>query len=196
MGMITPAWNLGSFVPSLTGSNLVGYVRFQVPLSAITGQGYLVELAGEGEPDELTQYNYFETSRGYVTVHAIGPVDDSISDQWRTNFFGSVDAPLSAAAADPDGDGVPNVVEFRDGTSPIVNNFRLQVSYSFPNGKNTVLLEWFGSSGLKYSVEASDTLQANSWLPVAASITGQGGMLQFTNQSALSPQFYRVRIVP
>ena len=40
------------------------------------------------------------------------------SDEWKIRFFGSTTNPAAADNADPDGDGVPNWMEFLAGTDP------------------------------------------------------------------------------
>jgi hypothetical protein len=195
VGSYSPAWSVDSFSPALTGSNFIGNVRFTIPLTATTGQRYLIQLTGDGSPDLNTQYDFFETSRAYVSVHSAGPVDDAISDQWREHFFGSVDSALSAAYEDPDGDGAPNIVEFRDGTSPVANNLRVKVT-PVTAGESSILIKWFGAFGVKYAVEASATLKADSWTTMTPSITGQGAETQLLYQNLSTPQFYRVRALP
>ncbi|MBT6038977.1 MAG: hypothetical protein HOH17_06910, partial [Halieaceae bacterium] len=47
---------------------------------------------------------------------------DGLPDAWMTEFFGNSDptaSPNFAAGADPDGDGVSNIDEFRIGTNPM-----------------------------------------------------------------------------
>ncbi len=197
-GSVTCAWNLDAFSPNLSGSNLLGHIRFAIPNTAITGQGYVIEFSrADGSPNDHTQYEW-ETARGYVTVHAnSGVARDTISDQWKLHFFGSADAALASPTGDVDGDGASNQAEFIDGTSPIANDLHLRVTHR-PNAGNNLTLTWFGSTGVKYAVEALASLQANSWQPTAAnSIPGQGGMLQFEQPNGPAPsQFYRVRIVP
>jgi hypothetical protein len=195
-GSVSCGWNLGAFNPPLTGNTLLGYVQFTVPTLSFTGQSYLVEFNNaDGSPDLDTQYN-FEASRTYLNVSLDTNVpDDSISDEWKIAFFGSVDSPLAGANMDPDGDGASNLTEFRDGTNPLVNNLQLQAARSAKAGSSLVL-QWFGASGLNYSVEGSSGL-FKDWSPVVtSSLPGQGGMLQFTNQNSAAIQFYRVRIVP
>jgi len=194
-GSISCAWNLGAFNPALTGNTLIGYIQFTVPTLAFTGQNYLIQFSGaDGSPDLNTQYN-FETSRTFLNVSLESNVaDDAISDEWKIAFFGSVDEPMAAANLDPDGDGATNLAEFRDGTNPLVNNFRMQVTQGAGPGGN-LTLQWFGASGLNYSVEGSTGIK--DWTPVApSSIPGQGGTLQFITQNSGAFRFYRVRIVP
>lgn len=88
-------------------------------------------------------------------------------ERWRTHYFGSPSDTGSAAfAADPDGDGIINLVEFAFGLSPLVGSSlpeftrdgdSLSVSFTVPEGAAEMIL---------YSAEWSSGLSSGPWTPI------------------------------
>ena len=95
-------------------------------------------------------------------------------ETWRSRYFGTTDNSGNAAnTADPDGDGVPNLVEYAFGLDPTlassaalpqVQNSGGNLTYTFttPNGV----------SGITYGAQSSTTLAAGSWQAVTDTGTG------------------------
>jgi hypothetical protein len=51
--------------------------------------------------------------------------------------------------------------------------------------------------GQKYQVEFKDDLNQANWIPLGNTLTGNGGVLLFTNVLDESPQrFFRLRMLP
>ena len=88
-----------------------------------------------GEAPGFAKAGFFRVSDLARTAPGAGPPDawykflgpaadtfssqnDSVPDWWRLLHWGSALDPASAADADPDGDGLPNALEFALGTSP------------------------------------------------------------------------------
>jgi hypothetical protein len=103
------AWNVGEFDPPLQGSNVVGHIRFRIPVNAPYGACYSINFANaDGSPDLNTQYD-FESLPGCAWIQVAFPVSSrAISVEWKTNFFATVNSPRADPTADPDGDGIPN----------------------------------------------------------------------------------------
>ena len=67
-----------------------------------------------------------ETRSASVTVGGPAVPASICSDDWKLHFFDSLTDPRAADTADPDGDGMPNWMEFLAGTSPIDPTSKLQ----------------------------------------------------------------------
>jgi hypothetical protein len=198
---VAVAWDVGGFNPSLVDSNVIGSLRFRVPLSAGPGASYAISFAfADGSPDENTQYD-FETRRSWVYVLTPAPTSpDPITDEWRIRFFGRVENPLAAPGEDPDGDGFSNLAEYVAGTHPVDATSRLQLlapEARVVADQLSVAVRWLSAPGKTYTVEVTDDLINPSWKPLAERHPGDG---QVTEVLDLNPspqqQFYRLRLAP
>ena len=175
--------------------SLLGSVEFIVPATATEGQSYTIRFSAvDGAPDIRTQYD-LESLPGNVWVNspALAP-DEVISDEWKLKFFGSLNNPLGANGADPDGDGVKNIDEYRAGKQPTklhLHGFSSERSEGQNGG--SFKLRWFAESGRSYVVERSGDL--STWSSVAGQIAGNSDIKEI-NDSAASAEtfFYRVRV--
>jgi hypothetical protein len=119
-----------------------------------------------------------------------------ISDQWRTNFFGSVTSSLGDADADPDGDGFTNLQEYLAGTDPSSALSRLQFLpvTPFATGTNAMQISWLSAPGKVYWLESASTLNAATWT-VLTNMTGDGYVQSVNaNRFGAKTQFYRLRV--
>lgn len=104
-------------------------------------------------------------------------------ENWRQTWFGNASATGSAAdTADPDGDGVPNLVEFAIGSDPthatkapgqiVHNGGNLEFTYQRADAAIT--------DGISFNVEWSDSLLPNSWNSsgVSETILSDNGTIQ------------------
>lgn len=195
------AWSLvpaPAFVPALTGSNLIGTIHFTVPASAASGSIYTLRFLNvDGAPNLTNQYNLESIPASlWVGCNAQRPAD-LISEQWRTNFFGSLTNVLADAFADPDGDGEPNWKEYLTGTNPTNNLSRLQVLASHWTNAPTrgLVVTWLSAPGKAYTVERSDRANGTNWQTVASGILGDGRTSSCYDPNANGPiQFYRIRL--
>ena len=125
------AWSLAqNQLPSALMKNYtLGHLVVTIPWNAQPGQQYRVRfLNADGAPDLKTQYDFETLSASiWVGTPAQQP-QGNITDEWKQYFFGSLDNPWSAPEADPDGDGVINSDEYRQGTNPV--KLRLQTAVS------------------------------------------------------------------
>jgi hypothetical protein len=193
-------WSLlDPFSPALTGSNLLGTISFQVPADALLGQSYTLRfLAVGGAPDldTLYQLESIPGSAWVATAPATPPAQTS--DEWKTNFFGSLTNALAADKADPDGDGVANWQEYLAGTDPTNPLSNLKFSGASPVAGNPrgVALSWLTAPGRKYVLESAPALGGTSWTGVSTNL-GDGDALQLvlTNYPG-NAVFYRIRLQP
>lgn len=189
------AWALGSFLQPLQGSNLLGYVTFQIPSDAKAGARYSVQvLAADGAVDSQTGLS-LESASGTAWVQSgpTGPVH-LVSDQWKTNFFCSASKLESDEEADPDHDGVPNWQEYLAGTNPTNALSRLEFS-STGVQSDQIVLRWKGAPGRVYVIERSIALTGAPWIPVSTNVCAEAEISGMAaSLSTAESQFYRIRL--
>ena len=187
-------WPLDSLAKKpLQGSNLLGYINFQIPIDAKAGQRYSVQLlAPDGAADYQTGLS-LESATGFAWVLS-GPttLPHIISDQWKANFFGS--ATNGDSEADPDHDGIPNWQEYLAGTNPTNALSRLEFADAGLDG-NCIIVRWQGAPGRVYVIECSTALFGAPWMPAAtnacaATDSGTMDAVFLTEKS----RFYRIRL--
>jgi hypothetical protein len=126
------------------------------------------------------------------TVALSGTVTDGPTythqELWRFANFGSYSSDASAAdSADPDGDGLSNLMEYALGTGPnssgvipavlALNGANLEYTYT----RSTAAKD----NGVTYQIEWSETLEAGSWSSetVTQEITSTQGALETVKAS-------------
>jgi sugar lactone lactonase YvrE len=189
-------WNVSSFNPPLTGRQLIGQIRFTIPLTATAHQVYRVRFSTvDGAPDLGHEYN-FESHPGLVFVQDENhqPVDP-ITDEWRTKFFGSTTNPDADAMADPDGDHIPNWQEFLAGTDPTNPDSKLELHRPglHPDHKG-LSISWLTAPGKTYVVETATSIDATVWTVVATGIAGDGNFHEIVDALRTEGAFYRIRL--
>ena len=192
-------WTLGSFSYQSRSSNFIGWVSFTVPATALSGQTYAVSFANaDGSPDLNTQYD-FESRSATVAVNAASPPASICPDDWKIYFFGSPANPAAADNADPDGDGVPNWMEYLTGTDPTSPQSRLQLSISaLPTGKNPMptQLNWLTAPGKAYELQSRENLADGNWTTMAI-VSGDGSVTNLTDTNPpATTRYYRLYVLP
>jgi len=191
-------WSLGSFSFQSRSSNFLGWLRFMIPANATTGLGYSVSFANaDGSPDLNTQYN-FETRSASVAVSGPALSASICSDEWKMYFFGSVTAPNAADAADPDGDGVPNWMEFLAGTDPTNKSSKFRFTSAqrqTVNGQRQVVLQWLSAQGKAYELQWSSSPAGAGW-NVLGTVSGNGTITSYTDNASGASRCYRLRVLP
>jgi sugar lactone lactonase YvrE len=192
-------WSLGSFNFLPLSSNFLGLVAFTIPPAALPGQVYSLSFTNaDGAPDIQTQYD-LETRSASVTVGAPATLASICSDDWKLHFFGSLTDPRAADTADPDGDGMPNWMEFLAGTSPIDFNSKLQFSSaekSVVNGQAQTVVNWLTAPGRAYQVLWSAQPSGGAW-SVLATVSGNGAVAACADTNApAGSRYYRLRVLP
>ena len=192
-------WQPGSFNYLSRSSNFLGWVVFSVPTNAVTGQSYQVSLANaDGSPDLTNQYD-FETRSATVTVNAPAPPASICSDEWKIHFFGSTTNPAAADAADPDGDGVPNWIEFLTGTDPTSAQSKLQLGSAgmvASRNQKQMQLNWLTAPGRAYALQWSSNLVSGTWSTIST-ISGNGSVTNCADaNSSDAARYYRLYVLP
>jgi hypothetical protein len=138
-----------------------------------------------------------------VTFVPSAPPAYTHQQQWRFTNFGSYDSLASAAdSADPDGDGLNNLLEYALGLNPnasgtlpaslVLNGANLEYSYT----RSTAAKD----NGVVYQIEWSDTLETGSWSTQAVSeqITSTEAALETVKASipadSNNKRFLRLRV--
>ena len=118
---------------------------------------------------ELGDTHYFDWS--YSTVTSAAP---TAIQTWRnTNFSNAANSSTAADVADPDKDGLPNVVEYAFGLNPNTPDAKSVNLPAVSNSGNNITFTFKPSTtatGLTYTVQQSTTLAADSWSPVTTSV--------------------------
>ena len=96
------------------------------------------------------------------------------SETWRRAHFGSPDPSAEAAdQADPDGDGIPNLLEYALGSKPLVANDGTHPVVSSEGGKLSIRFQRnTAATDLILSVVAANALAGN-WAEIARSTGGE-----------------------
>jgi len=207
------AWNAqgnSAFNPKLAGSgNLLGYLHIPIPQSGGAGYHYTVRFVGVDGSDAIPlpydpmhlppQYNLESVPAGIWVLGAVGSPPEIISDEWKTNFFGSVNSTNAISTFDYDGDGMPNWHEYLAGTDPTSKNSCLKfLQTSRTNGALPgVVVQWLSAPGKSYAVDRSTGLKNPTWTPVASGVAGNGFPVSITDTNPPGKaQFYRIRLEP
>ncbi len=198
LGGVVGAWNIGQLALPALSSNLLGYVSFTVPATAPAGASYAVSFANaDGAPDYATEYR-FETRGASVWVSRPAPAPLSIiSDEWKIAFFGSLTSADAADLADPDGDGVPNALEYLAGTDPTSASSRVQLAPGgWRNDGRDLALQLLSAPGKLYVLETATSLGNPVWTPVLTNL-GDGNLKEFIQTvTPGGPRYYRLKVLP
>jgi hypothetical protein len=121
---------------------------------------------------------------------------DGIPDAWELDYFGTTNIDVNA---DADGDGVSNLREYLDGTSPIDANSVLKITaFNFLAGGNTTSLTWNSVPTRYYQVQLSTDLGAEAiWVDCGVGLiapTGSSTSASFPDMNAPA-RFYRIEAV-
>jgi len=200
LGQQAFGWPLGALTNFVSrSSNFVGLVSFTIPPSAQSGQRYTVSFANvDGAPDFNTQYD-FETRSAEVAVNVAAVPAAVCSDDWKRHYFGSLDDASGSDLADPDGDGVPNWMEYQAGTDPLDTASKLMVGgigSQRAQGQAQTLVQWQSAPGKAYSVQWSTSLSSPVWYPLGT-VAGDGGTVSCLDTNAAGTvRYYRLQLLP
>jgi hypothetical protein len=200
---ITPTWNVapGNSFASQTGS---------VSLAAAWGSAHtftngqaVANIVFEIQPAAIGQVNFPLTLSGVETApyNAEGPSTPLAMSGQNVTFTRSYAdwalATLGNAAADPaadsDGDGFSNALEYSASTSPHDANSRLQTTSAAMTASG-YKLRWFAAHGVSYKVRWSSDL--TTWNDLSTPYVGTGAETEVTDPAPpAGGRFYRVEVV-
>src|ERR1035437_2400007 len=153
------------------------------------------------------------SSVAVISNSGIWPTNDLFAatlsyEAWRVKYFSTselADPTVSGDDADPDGDGIPNLLEYASGTDPRVPNEppKLVASVSASDGGPSLVVSFrrlLLAYELDYSVEASEDL--HTWSPVTGeadepSLNADGTVTASVHAGSpadASARFFRLRV--
>lgn len=189
------AW-LDSTVAGVSGTNLIGTLNVTLPSNVNSNSAYLIHFEHfSASPNGIALF-LPTVQDGLITVgnRTGSSWHDGIPDTWRLLWFGTVSNALSAATADPDGDGANNYQEYMAGTNP---NDPTSV-FKFGGGtmgSGGYTIQWPSVANKHYSIQSSSSLAPGTWTAVATNIVGNGQTMQWTDTSAIGNiRFYRATV--
>jgi hypothetical protein len=183
---------------NVNGKTQIGTLRIQVPTNATLSAIYQIHLENVSASPNGVSLFPVTTRDAYITMQnrASAPWTDEITDDWRVKYFGSTLNAQSAPDADPDGDGLSNLAEFRAGTSPAdaSDALKLQVLTVSADGLH---LRFPSISGKRYILESCGDLGGTGgWSAISDPIDGTGAVIESPRTVDSNHQFYRVRLAP
>jgi sugar lactone lactonase YvrE len=188
------AW-LDSTVAGVTGTNIIGTLSVTLPSNVTGNSAYRVHFNHfSASPNGIALF-HTTIQDGLITVgdRTGSSWNDGIPDTWRLLYFGTVSNALSAANADPDGDGASNWEEYVAGTNPLdaTSVFKFQPATPVSGGAFT--LQWPSVVNKSYSLQSSPSMSAG-WTTIT-NLIGNGQTLQWTDtNSASGAKFYRALV--
>jgi hypothetical protein len=184
---------LNSAVTGVSGTNVIGTLNVTLPPNVTANSAYLVHFGHfSASPNGVATF-HTSLQDGLITVgnRTGSSWNDGIPDTWRLLYFGTVSNALSAAGADPDGDGASNWQEFVAGTNPqdATSVFKFLPALSSPGSSFT--LQWPSVVNKNYTVQSSASAEGG-WSAMASNLVGNSQVLQWTDTNiSSSARFYR-----
>lgn len=190
-------------MPTLGGAGVVKVVHTGLPDA--TG-GFSLTATGLAANTAYTYRVYATDSTGATYLSpATTFTTPTVLQNWRQTFFGTIQGTNHAADnADPDGDGLPNLIEFATGKNPTTPN-AAAATPSFSGGAleytYTRSLDAL-NSGTTFTVEWNDTLDPTQWSStgVTEAILSDNGLIQQVKAtlpaSSTGRRFVRLKVLP
>jgi len=183
---------LNSTSTGIVGTGVIGAFSVTLPPNVTSNSAYLVHFDHfSASPNGLALF-HATVQDGLITVgdRSGSSWHDGIPDSWRLLWFGSVSNALSAANADPDGDGASNWEEYVAGTNPLDATSVFQL---LPGGSST--LQWPSVVNKSYTIQSSSSLSPGNWTTRAGNILGSGQTMQWIDTNATGQAlFYRALV--
>jgi hypothetical protein len=187
------AW-LDSTVSGVSGTGIIGTLNVTLPSNVTTNSSYLVHFDHfSASPNGIALF-HASAKDGLITVanRTGSSWNDGIPDTWRLLYFGSISNALSAANADPDGDGASNWQEYIAGTNPLdaASVFEF-LPATVPAGAGFAL-QWPSVVNRNYTLQYSSSAGPGNWTTIATNLAGTGQPMQWTDpNAAAAARFYR-----
>ena len=123
------------------------------------------------------------TNLAYIA--SLRPGSLSPVQAWRQTHFGvTTNSGDAADAADPDGDGIPNLIEYATGTHPMAANASV-VDLAKSGDFLTLAFPVVEDASLTYTVQASNDLAAG-FVPATGTVGTSGGIRTYTDDVSLA----------
>jgi hypothetical protein len=167
------AWNpvttTAAGVTSFTNSGLLAGTAYYYRLAAVNAAGW-------------SDYVYTNAST-WTSLQA-----------WRQAYFGTIaDSGAAADTADPDGDGLPNLLEYALGSNPLVPNTNALIVVGQDTGGNLTFNFFRAQPDVTYIIQGSTNLQ--SWVDLNTNPGTVGQNIIFTDsRTNSSSHFLRLKV--
>jgi hypothetical protein len=141
---------------------------------------YTVSASGAFPTSTYQNSNYYADVRFVVPDAPQVPAPQAAYDGWQAGFFTSAqiaDTAFSGPTADPDGDGLPNLLEFALGLNPVAAGSTAATTVGTENGTGRLTLTFRRArpaTVLTYTVEGSSDLVA--WRTLVVNPLGDAGV--------------------
>ncbi|MBI4325406.1 MAG: hypothetical protein HY674_09095 [Chloroflexi bacterium] len=134
--------------------------------------------------------------------------NDSLSDAWQIQYFGSATNPNAAPNANPAGDGIPNWLKYNLGLDPTVAGTAIPGGVVWANGGrlggSTDTIQIFTAAEVAFDTEVGKTYQiqavsslSGGWQNLGDPIPGTGAAISYTTPlRENAQQFFRVVHTP
>ena len=163
--------------------------------SSLTAGSYILQMKTVAGYDTPAVQNVIVTGGQLTTVTYTYAAPLSALETWRqTNFGTTANTGSAANNADPEKDGLENLVEFAFGLNPNQPNAALLPQWQRVGSNWVLTFTQAGSiSGITYVAEQSTSLAAASWTPVADTGTAPQHIFTVPVGSAVR-KFLRLRV--
>lgn len=157
----------------------------------------LVEATGISDDGQFLVGN--GVRQAFIVQLQLNPIFSAI-EQWRlTNFGRTADAGSFADVADPDNDGLPNLLEYALGSNPLRASPTSAPAGSVVDSHLVLTFARIADPALAYSVEAATTLTAPGWLSLwsstgAANTAGPVSVADMVSLSAQTSRYLRLKV--
>jgi hypothetical protein len=189
------AW-LNSTNSGVSGTNVIGALTVTLPPAVTSNSAYLVHFDHfSASPNGIALF-HATVRDGLITVgnRAGSSWHDGIPDIWRLLYFGTVSNILSAAKADPDGDGASNWQEYVAGTNPLDAASVFEFSPSALPAGGYFTLQWPSVVNKIYTLQSSSS-PAGGWTTLVSNLAGNSQTLQWTDtNTSTGARFYRALV--
>ncbi|MBM3835365.1 MAG: hypothetical protein FJ403_19235 [Verrucomicrobia bacterium] len=183
-------------VPGVIGSTTVGTLRLTIPAKATANAAYRIHFGPTSASPSGLSLLPQQIQDGLLVGRdrSASSFGDSIPDTWRLRYFGSAHNQLSQAAADADGDGVSNWLEFKTGTNPADVSSQFRLLADAPTSQR-IKLRWPSVLNKIYAIEAAPSISSAEWTTINPSVTGTGHEMELLVDPIGPGHFYRVRLL-
>jgi sugar lactone lactonase YvrE len=196
-GNYAAAW-LNSAITGISNNATIGTLNVTVPANATSSSSYAIHFdRASGSPNGLASLPK-HTWTGLITLssRSTSSYKDGIPDSWRLRWFGTTNNWLSVSNASPSGDGINNWKKYVAGVDPNTRNDFPGVKPNTPTPAGAAMsIYWPTISGKQYAILSSASLFPGNWT-TNATITGNGGNMEFDDHSTGAVKFYRVLVQP